>query len=279
MKRLRAFLIPFAIVFALALGLSLYLAYEPTPDRPERIDFSEATTTRGYVRLEGMAHYAAVVRQDAPGSLFREPTTYWLYGFFPPYDTESRQIEVLVRSEQQPEDLVHYELMAVTGWLDRATPQEVPFEAEVILGKNTDYFFTDDVMLLRADRLEPIQEGGGFSSRLAPPPDSPNCVSSRADPSDEVHYIEPLALPASPEGLERVLRAIEEFPRCEVVEREARYAHAVCRTRIFRFKDDLEVELDPEEDVVHIRSASRVGYGDMGVNRARVEQLRAKLAE
>lgn len=63
------------------------------------------------------------------------------------------------------------------------------------------------------------------------------------------------------------------------MEEEAGYLHAVCRSRLFGWADDLELRIDTEAGVVHVRSASRVGYSDLGVNRRRVERLRAALRE
>jgi uncharacterized protein (DUF1499 family) len=57
------------------------------------------------------------------------------------------------------------------------------------------------------------------------------------------------------------------------------YLHAECRSALFRFVDDLEIQLRPGEGIAAVRSASRVGYSDLGVNRKRVESLRAELAE
>ncbi len=109
-------------------------------------------------------------------------------------------------------------------------------------------------------------------SRFAPVPSSPNCVSSRADRGDRQHFVEPL--PAV--GVERVKQVMAELPRCELVEEEGNYLHYVVRTRFIGFKDDVEIEV--EDDAVHVRSASRVGYGDLGVNRKRVEALRQALS-
>lgn len=109
-------------------------------------------------------------------------------------------------------------------------------------------------------------------SRLAPPPSSPNCVSSRAEPSDKVHYIKPLAGVT----IQQVREVVSQMPRMEAKSLEDDYLHFVATTRIFRFKDDLEFEQDG--DVVHVRSASRVGYGDLGANRSRVESIRSALS-
>lgn len=107
-----------------------------------------------------------------------------------------------------------------------------------------------------------------MATRFAPVPASPNCVSSRAPQSDDQHYIAPLR----GVSLEQVKAAALNLPRTTVKEEADGYVHLVCTTAILRFKDDLELEA--EGDVVHVRSASRVGYGDLGVNRKRVESLR-----
>lgn len=109
-------------------------------------------------------------------------------------------------------------------------------------------------------------------SRLAPVPSSPNCVSSLADPGDRQHHIAPL----TGVTLAQVKAAMLGFPRVELIEETPTYLHLVATTGFFRFKDDVEFEL--AGDVVHVRSASRVGYGDLGVNRKRVEALRRALA-
>jgi uncharacterized protein (DUF1499 family) len=110
---------------------------------------------------------------------------------------------------------------------------------------------------------------------LAPCPDSPNCVSSLADPSDAVHHTAPLPLRGDPAtALDRLASLIEADERTEIVERDHRYLRATCTSRVFRFVDDVELLVDADAGVVHVRSASRLGYGDMGVNAARVEALR-----
>lgn len=108
-------------------------------------------------------------------------------------------------------------------------------------------------------------------SRLAPPPRSPNCVSSRAEPSDAEHHI----LPLSGTTLARVRTVIEAMPRVRIVEATDDYLHAVFTSALFRFKDDVEFEQDGPD--VHVRSASRVGHSDLGANRKRVEAIRRAL--
>jgi uncharacterized protein (DUF1499 family) len=57
------------------------------------------------------------------------------------------------------------------------------------------------------------------------------------------------------------------------------YIHALSKSRIFKFVDDVEFYLPPNESVIHLRSASRVGESDLGVNRRRVEQIRLALRD
>jgi len=116
-----------------------------------------------------------------------------------------------------------------------------------------------------------------FEPRLKPPPSSPHCVSSLADPSDKLHWIAPLAL-AGPDALGKLRGVIEGMPRTRVKTAEADYLHAIFTSGLFRFKDDLELQVDADAGVVHVRSASRVGHSDLGANRKRVEAIRAALA-
>jgi len=112
---------------------------------------------------------------------------------------------------------------------------------------------------------------------LAPCPDRPNCVSSQAP--DEAHRVAPLALGADPaRGWERLVRLVESWPRTRVVARTPEALDAEVSSRLFGFIDDLSLRFDPEAGVAHVRSASRTGYSDLGVNRRRVEELRAAFA-
>jgi uncharacterized protein (DUF1499 family) len=114
---------------------------------------------------------------------------------------------------------------------------------------------------------------GVIDGRLAPCPDSPNCVSTRAE--DPVHHIDPIAFegPAD-QALARLKRAIGTAPRMRIVSEQDGYLHAEARSLIFRFVDDVEFLVTGDEKRIHIRSASRLGSSDLGVNRARVEKIR-----
>jgi uncharacterized protein (DUF1499 family) len=109
-------------------------------------------------------------------------------------------------------------------------------------------------------------------------PDRPNCVSSEA--RDAGHGIAPFRLKGDPAaGWEGVRGVVGGFPRTITVKATDRYLHAECKSRIFGFIDDLELQLDIATGVIAIRSASRVGYSDLGVNRRRIEALREILKE
>lgn len=111
---------------------------------------------------------------------------------------------------------------------------------------------------------------------FAPCADSPNCVSS--DSKDPRHAIPPLQL--TPQGRERwpqIQAVVLALPRTRLVSQGPNYLRVECRSAVLRFVDDLELEMRPEEGVVAVRSASRLGYFDFGVNRRRVERLRGLL--
>ena len=119
---------------------------------------------------------------------------------------------------------------------------------------------------------------GLHGSTLSPCPSSPNCVSSDAtDPSHRVAPFE-LAIP-SPEAWQTARSAVASLPRTVVVTQTPDYLHAECSSAFFGFVDDLELQLRAPERLIAVRSASRLGYGDLGVNRARVEELRALLVQ
>jgi len=114
---------------------------------------------------------------------------------------------------------------------------------------------------------------GVVDGRLAPCPDSPNCVSTRA--ADPVHRIDPIAFdgPAD-QALARLKQAIGTIPRMRIVTEQNGYLHAEATSLIFRFVDDVEFLVAGAEKYIHIRSASRVGRSDLGANRDRVEKIR-----
>jgi uncharacterized protein (DUF1499 family) len=107
-------------------------------------------------------------------------------------------------------------------------------------------------------------------------PTWPNCVSSQAQ--DARHAIAPLIMTGDPTTDWEVIGHIAaQLPRSTVVEATDHYLHVVCKSRLFRFIDDLELLLNPVTRVIDVRSAARMGKSDLGVNRRRVETLRKKL--
>ena len=115
---------------------------------------------------------------------------------------------------------------------------------------------------------------------LPPCPASPNCVSSDADPADLDHTIAALRPGASQTPAALLVQAeqiLATWPRTTLVARGPGVLRYECRSRLFRFVDDLELRIDAENGEVDVRSASRVGQGDLGVNRRRVEELRVAI--
>ncbi len=121
---------------------------------------------------------------------------------------------------------------------------------------------------------------GVSAGRLLPCPDSPNCVCSQDDPASP-SWIEPLELRGDAgDELERLAKLLEATPRASIVERGEGYLRAEFTTALLRFVDDVEFLVEAPAGVIHVRSASRVGHSDLGANRKRIEELRARwLAE
>jgi uncharacterized protein (DUF1499 family) len=125
---------------------------------------------------------------------------------------------------------------------------------------------------------------GVRDGRLKRPSLTPNSVSSQADlhadhPMRE--YARITALPAGADGpaaLARLRGVIESMPGAAIVEAKPDYLYARFETKVLRFVDDAEFWYDPAAQVLQVRSASRIGRKDFGVNRQRIEAIRAALA-
>jgi uncharacterized protein (DUF1499 family) len=119
---------------------------------------------------------------------------------------------------------------------------------------------------------------GVTDGKLTPCPKGPNCVSSQS--TDKSHYVDPLryevALNEATEGLLSLLRSMESV---KIINAEEGYIHAEFTSALFRFVDDVEFYFDDGQKTIHVRSASRIGYYDFGVNRRRVEWIRNRLLE
>jgi uncharacterized protein (DUF1499 family) len=119
---------------------------------------------------------------------------------------------------------------------------------------------------------------GVSEGRLTPCKRTPNCVSSQADRSDAEHYIAPLSFKgATAEAMVAAKRAIESMERSKIVHHEPGYIYAEFSSKLLGFVDDVELLFDEKAGVFHVRSASRLGRRDFGVNRERVETLRRLL--
>ena len=119
---------------------------------------------------------------------------------------------------------------------------------------------------------------GVKDGRLAPPKRTPNCVSSQADPGDAEHYIAPIAFKGdTAAAMAAVRKAVEGMTGSTIIRADGGYLYAEYRTKLMRFVDDVEFLHDPKAGVIHVRSASRLGRRDFGVNRARVEALRKRI--
>jgi uncharacterized protein (DUF1499 family) len=106
-------------------------------------------------------------------------------------------------------------------------------------------------------------------------PSSPNCVSTQAPANDNRHAIAPYRYQKSrAEAKEALKTAIASLPRTKLIEEEEAYLHYEFTSRLLRFVDDVEFVFDDESKIIHFRSASRIGYGDRGVNRDRMEEIR-----
>ncbi len=120
---------------------------------------------------------------------------------------------------------------------------------------------------------------GVTDGRLAPCRRTPNCVSSQADPADVLHYIAPIPFNGdAAAAIAAARRAVESMQRATVIREEPGYLYAEFRSKLIGFVDDVEFAFDDKAGLLHARSSSRVGRRDYGVNRARVESLRRRIA-
>jgi uncharacterized protein (DUF1499 family) len=122
---------------------------------------------------------------------------------------------------------------------------------------------------------------GVHDGRLAPPKRSPNNVNSQIDRNaDAEHYIEPLRYAGDPgQAWAALIRIVDGMRRAKVVKTGPDYLYAEFSSKLMGFVDDTEFYLDRKAGEIQVRSASRLGRRDFGVNRERVEYIRARLAQ
>jgi uncharacterized protein (DUF1499 family) len=113
---------------------------------------------------------------------------------------------------------------------------------------------------------------GVHYGKLADCPGKPNCVSSQV--SDKAHFVAPITYQEEKlAALMRLKRTIESIKNTTIVKETENYLRIECKSAMMGFVDDMEFYF-PEEKVIHLRSASRIGYSDFGVNRKRAEKIR-----
>ena len=125
--------------------------------------------------------------------------------------------------------------------------------------------------------LNTANQANSESQKALPPcRDSPNCVSSQAQ--DAKHYIEPYKINGSPEeAWNELKKVLNSQSRIVITHETADTLHAEATSLVFQFVDDINVILDKDTNTIHVRSASRTGHSDFGVNRKRIEALRLQL--
>jgi uncharacterized protein (DUF1499 family) len=130
------------------------------------------------------------------------------------------------------------------------------------------------IMLTHCSGDRPVKLGV-VDKQLSPCPSSPNCVSSLSD--DKRHAIEPFHYQvALGEARDMLMAVLKAMPRAKVIMAKEDYVHAQFRSRLFGFVDDVEFSFQEDQKTIHLRSASRTGYYDFGVNRKRVERIRSQ---
>lgn len=134
-------------------------------------------------------------------------------------------------------------------------------------------FLGSDITLFAGTRPTNL---GIYSGELAPCLDTPNCVNSQS--RDVTHKIEPFTYSSSSEkAMADLKKVIQSFKRTKIITATNTYLYAEFTIPIVGFVDDVELYLDKSKKVIHVRSASRLGESDLGVNRRRIETIRTKL--
>lgn len=120
------------------------------------------------------------------------------------------------------------------------------------------------------------QNLGTQDGKLTNCPSTPNCVNSQT--ADAAHTIAPLQYTSAPEkAFADLKQTIQALPRTKIITANDQYLYAEFTSQIMGFVDDVEFYLDKNAGVIHVRSASRLGESDLGVNRQRIESIRASL--
>ncbi len=117
---------------------------------------------------------------------------------------------------------------------------------------------------------------GADHGQLKACPGSPNCVNSQAGVADKTHFISPLTYTGAPENAyDTLVSVVQAMAGSNITQKKKDYLRATFTTALMGFVDDVEFYF-PEQPVIHVRSASRKGYSDFGVNRKRIETIRSR---
>ena len=122
--------------------------------------------------------------------------------------------------------------------------------------------------ILQSCAGDPPDNLGVYENKLTRCPNSPNCVSSFDNKKQ--HAIRPIRA-----KLEKIESTLASLDNANIVERSSNYIRAEFKSRFMGYVDDVEFLYDEFEGISHVRSASRVGFSDLGVNRRRVERIRS----
>lgn len=136
------------------------------------------------------------------------------------------------------------------------------------------------IITLSSSLIFPMTAGASIDStgHLSACPTSPNCVVSQDGDAD--HTIDPITYKSDrTTAKETLLKVLSVVPRTKIVEQTEDYIHTESTSRIFKFVDDAEFYFPQDENVIQVRSASRVGESDLGVNRRRIEQIRLAMQD
>lgn len=122
---------------------------------------------------------------------------------------------------------------------------------------------------------------GIMNDELISCPSKPNCVSSQA--TDTEHYIQPIHFTGTPQDAQdRLLQILNALERTKIIAVQENYIRVEFTSKIFQFIDDVEFYFpatNTEHIIIHFRSASRIGYSDLGANQKRIEQIRGTFKE
>ena len=120
---------------------------------------------------------------------------------------------------------------------------------------------------------------GVHDGKLGVPRKTPNCVVSEGIEPTHKAYVAPITFTGdSRVALAKLGGVLQALGRVEIIKVDETYLHAEFRSKTLGYVDDFEARVDPAASVIHVRSSSRVGYGDKDFNRSRVEMIRAKFA-